>query len=88
MGHNHLAVNNGVGEERVRGYHWRLTSETQLDQIYLNGDLVLYPIEADEREGWVRRWVVSASGNRLRARTVSYGLVEIVHASADDPFLE
>lgn len=72
----------------MRGYHWRLTEETQLDEVWLDDELVLYPIEADERQGWVRYWIVNASGNRTRAYTVGYGVVEITHAGTDDPFLE
>jgi hypothetical protein len=68
----------------VRGYRWTY-EDGCLDEVYLNGQLVLYPLEADEAAGWVLHQMPHAK-TKLRTSdlVLSKGRVEIVRAFHDD----
>jgi len=69
-----------------RGSYWQY-EDGCLDEVYLNGELVLYPLEADEERGWVRHCQVNRktalplSGGQWM---ISRGRVEVVRAYHDE----
>ena len=67
-----------------RGSYWQY-EDGCLDEVYLSGELVLYPLEADEERGWVRY----RAPNRLTAEpsdelAICRGRVEVVRAYHDE----
>ena len=66
---------------------WRRTRGGQ-DEVYLDGQLVPYPLAACEAEGWVRHRQ-EQDGSPTSVVMVSFGFVEVVRSLADhDPFTE
>lgn len=66
---------------------WRYR-DGSLDEVYLDGDLVLFPIEASETDGWVRFYRADREGNATGRAVVEQGHVDVVRCLDCDPFAD
>lgn len=66
---------------------WR-HDEINLDEVYLDGDLVLFPLAANEAEGWVQCYQADRDGEPTGKVVVQLGHVDIVRYLDCDPFAE
>lgn len=62
--------------------------EISLDEVYLDGELVLYPLAADDVAGWVQFYRADQDGGQTDRVETRLGHVDIVRSLDCDPFAE